>query len=114
MAATYLMHGPDIDTGKVIQDYIPAENVKAMKDAGWLSGPVPVVEPDAEPLVIFTDEPAPAAVKYTTMHGPEIQVAAGDVPAYQAAGWVLGAAPVGAVVEAVEAEAPAAKKHAKK
>ncbi len=122
MDATYLMHGPDLDTGKVVQEQIPASNVPAYKKAGWQMGPIPPPEPDAEPLVIYpVPPPVPEAIPQT-MHGIEIggtkviqaDIEPENVVAYQAAGWELGPIPEEAPEEAPEAEKPVAPKKTKK
>lgn len=104
MSSTYLMFGPDLDSGKMTQDYISAENVGAYEAAGWQKGPLPEVEPDSEPLVIHDPLPPPVVPAAQMMHGPEIdgdgkvivieaEIAPENVIAYQAAGWSFGPIP---------------------
>lgn len=47
-ALIHTMHGPDIATGEIVEAEIPADNVTAYKQNGWVFGPIVPVDEDAE------------------------------------------------------------------
>lgn len=42
--STVLMHGPDLDTGEIVEVEVADENVHAYKQAGYKNGAIPVAE----------------------------------------------------------------------